>query len=340
MEKLGKNILIDLSAGGMIGFSILHPVSMLIQHGVNVLQHPIGHYFFSSMSLYFTLLGCFLGILSGVFRIKLQNQNVRLKEQQKIINEQNQSFEASITYARHIQDSMFTKEQEIKQYLPECFILHKPKDIIGGDLYWFRKIKGKYFFAAIDCTGHGVPGAVLSMIANDLLNEIVTEFKIYSPDLVLNKLHLLFRQTLHQDKNGNMDGLDIALCCFDKKARRIEYAGAKNPLIYIQNKQIQIIKGDRISIGGYNGFNSPGFTKHILTVNEPSVFYIFTDGFQDQFGYDDKGKFKSHRFRKLLLKIHELPYIRQKLELDRTFESWRSTEPQTDDVLVIGFKVG
>jgi serine phosphatase RsbU (regulator of sigma subunit) len=280
MKLKNPNILIDVILGSLIGFFILHPAAMLIEEDGFQMEIfsfiHLKHFLTNSMSLYFTLLGTVLGILSGVFRIRLRQKNQILKKQKdelvqanseidnqkQIVEKYNNYIIQSINCAKRIQTAMLAPIDEIQRHLPNSFVLLKPKDIVSGDFYWFSSCDNKIIIAAVDCTGHGVPGAILSMIANDLLSEIIIKLKTYSPDKILNKLYLLFRETLNQDKTENLDGVDISICVIKEKT--IEFAGAKNSLVYIKNNEYFEIKGDNITIGGYNYKALPKFTKHII----------------------------------------------------------------------------
>lgn len=229
---ISASILIDTSIGACIGFFILHPLSMVIHYEGEIFHFTSKHFLLTLMSLYFACIGLVFGTVSGFFRLKLKQKNLELKRKQLYIEEKNRNYEDSINYARHIQLATLVRADVVKKALPESFILFKPKDIISGDFYWFTEIDDKIFIAAIDCIGHGVPGALLSMIANDLLVEIVKVLKITVPDKILNTLDMYFKETLKQEETKNQDGLDIALCVVNKKQMILEYAGANNPLVY------------------------------------------------------------------------------------------------------------
>jgi serine phosphatase RsbU (regulator of sigma subunit) len=215
---------------------------------------------------------------------------------------------------------------------------------VSGDFYWISEIKNEkcndVAFAAVDCTGHGVPGAFMSMIGikalNGLINRGVTE-----TDLILDALDLEIRTSLRQEVSGNNDGMDIALCIYRENEKILEYAGAKSPLVYIQDHQLVKVKGDAHSIGGRRK-DQGGFTfkKHRISIEKPTVLYLFSDGYKDQFGGNDNSKFLSKKFNRLLLQIHELPMSEQMDILERAIEEWKGQIGQTDDILVMGFKLG
>jgi serine phosphatase RsbU (regulator of sigma subunit) len=266
------------------------------------------------------------------------------------LKKKNDDITSSINYAQRIQYAMLPHYEEIKRVLPKSFILFKPRDIVSGDFYWFveANYKNKDFtnilgqkiiITAADCTGHGVPGALMSMIGNELLNIIVLQQKITEADQILNELHEGIRYALHQEATLNQDGMDIALCVIDKENKLVEYAGAKNPLIYVQKNEVVQIKGDKMPIGGRQIEEKREFTKHSIPISSPTTFYLFSDGYQDQIGGVNEKKFMIKNFRELLQQIHLNPFEEQKTILDDTFENWKGQMFQLDDVLVIGFSV-
>ncbi|TAD95555.1 MAG: hypothetical protein EAZ97_15300 [Bacteroidetes bacterium] len=267
-------------------------------------------------------------------------QNLELiKTQKKDIEKKNDDITASINYAKRIQTSMLPTIEQIKNSLPESFVFFKPRDIVSGDFYWFQAKKDIIFVAAVDCTGHGVPGAFMSMIGNEILNELVNARHVYSPDLILNQLHIGVKNALRQNENESRDGMDIAICAIHTSTKKLEYAGAMNPFYYIQNFEIKEIKADRKAIGGLQKEEFRIFTKHEISLEEATTFYICTDGFQDQIGGLEKKKFMVKNLRDLLFSMHYLPMDKQYEMLDETFIKWCLTCKQIDDVLIIGIKL-
>ncbi len=260
----------------------------------------------------------------------------------KKIDQQNKNIKSSINYAQRIQEAMLPKPDLQKKLIPDSFILLKPRDIVSGDFYWLSEIKSWYspdvIIVAADCTGHGVPGAFMSMIGMNSLNGIVGD-GIAEPDQILQSLDKEIRAALQQDKTGNNDGMDIALCIYRKEKSILEFAGAKNPLVYIQNGTLTQIKGDVHPIGGSKRNHEFTYRKHKVPIEETTMVYLFSDGYRDQFGGKDGTKFLTKNFNKLLLEIHLKPMDEQKKILDQRIEEWKSRYPQTDDILVIGFKL-
>lgn len=255
------------------------------------------------------------------------------------IESTNQKLTSSINYAKRIQDAILPQNETIKRHLPESFVFYQPRDIVSGDFYWIYESYGKVFIAAIDCTGHGVPGAFMSMVGNDLLNEVVVNIGYEEPDYILSELHMGIRNALRQDKSDNRDGMDVALCIIDKKANRLDYAGAKRPLVLVKNNELQVIKPTRLSVGGFQQKTYRSYKKHSISTAGVDAFYIYSDGYQDQFGGDSKRKFRSRNFKDLLLKIHKEPMEKQKEILQDTLKKWMGESKQIDDILVMGFKV-
>lgn len=274
-------------------------------------------------------------------RMALAQSNMQLKDQKEVIEHKNKSITQSINYAKRIQMAILPSQDVIRQHLPESFIFYLPKDIVSGDFYWFSHKNGKSIIAAADCTGHGVPGAFMSMIASSLLSETVNEKGITQPASILDNLRKGVIKALAQSGNPEeaKEGLDIALCSFDSENGILEYAGAFNPMYFIRNGQLTEIKADKQPIGIYPGKQNTPFSNHTLTIEPGDAVYIFTDGFADQFGGPEGKKFRYKPFQELLLSIgHEKMGAQQHL-LQQAFDAWRGEAKQIDDVMVIGLRV-
>ncbi len=253
----------------------------------------------------------FAGFVFRSLRITRKQKNIielqknEVSHQRDIVEKQKEKIVDSITYAKRIQQSILMEESEIQNYLPNCFIYFQPKDIVSGDFYWCSKIDDKIIIAAVDCTGHGVPGAFMSMIGNTLLNQIVNEKHITKPSEILRLLNLGVFEALHQQKDGELseDGMDIALCCIDNKNNEILYAGAQNPLYILSDSHIEVIKGDIHGIGGGGmiaKIHDPlkkVFANHVISIKKGMSIYLSTDGYMDQFGELDRTKFGARRFK-------------------------------------------
>ncbi len=283
-----------------------------------------------------------------VLEQKVGERTLELNEQKQAVEERNKHIMQNINYARRIQEAFLPKEEHIRKYLADFFILFRPKDVVSGDFYFFEKIENTIIVAAIDCTGHGVSGAFMTMLGNEILHKLVDNDHITNPDLLLNELHKGVRQALKQAETENRDGMDMSLITIERNSlssrdtiSKASFAGAKNPLIYIQNKELTLLKADKMPIGGLQKEQERIFSKTIIEIIQPTTFYLFSDGFQDQFGGKEKRKFTLKRLENLFLEIHEKPLAEQKESLYQAFEKWRceGSEKQIDDVLVLGIRV-
>lgn len=275
----------------------------------------------------------------GVCQIYGSNVTLRRKAEQKVLK-QKQNIEQSIRYASRIQDAVLPSIKGAEELLKDHFILFKPRDIVSGDFYWVHKLNNQLILIAADCTGHGVPGAFMSMLGISFLNEIVVKQNKPQANVVLNKLREKVISTLSNDENneGTKDGMDMALCIIDFDEMKLQYAGAYNPLIMIRKGEMLQYKADKMPIGSHIKERS-SFTNHEIAVEKEDVFYIYSDGYADQFGGEKGSKFSSKALKALLLKNHSLPMIRQKQILDETFYQWKGENNQLDDIIVIGAKI-
>jgi CheY-like chemotaxis protein len=272
--------------------------------------------------------------------------NKKLAEQRDLANQQKKDITDSIEYAKRIQTAILPPINFIKRNLPEHFILFKPRDIVSGDFYWMMNKDNKIIIAAADCTGHGVPGAFMSMLGTAFLNEIVTKIienkHIYSlqANEILNQLRDYVIKSLHQTgaTNEAKDGIDIALCIIDSEKQKLQFAGAHNPLYLIKNNEIKILKGDRMPVSIHQNAHKT-FENHVIDFEENDIIYMFSDGYYDQIGGPQNRKFMSRNFQALLLDIHKKPMEVQQQMLDKTFEDWKGNNIQLDDILVIGIKL-
>ncbi len=270
---------------------------------------------------------------------KVKERTLEIEKQKNKIEHQNSEIRDSILYAKRIQSAVLPDEREIKKSLPQHFILFKPRDIVSGDFYWIAKHNKRTVVVAADCTGHGVPGAFMSMLGISLLNEITGRKKELTACKILDLLREQIKTTLSQTGKHEeaKDGMDLALCIIDPERSVVQFAGAYNPLILIRNGEIIIYKGDKMPIGIHIGNETP-FTNHIIEVKENDMIYMFSDGYADQFGGPEGKKFKSVPFKKLLLEISKKPLSRQKEILENTIEEWKGELEQVDDILVIGLR--
>jgi serine phosphatase RsbU (regulator of sigma subunit)/O-acetyl-ADP-ribose deacetylase (regulator of RNase III) len=271
-------------------------------------------------------------------KIELQKNEITI--QNELLHEQKQNITDSIQYASRIQYAELPPVEIIDQNFSDNFILYKPCQIVSGDFYWFKQIKNFIYIVAADCTGHGVPGAFMSMLGVSLLNEIVSKQDLNPPNQILNELRNQIKKSLHQTgKSGEQqDGMDIAFCIINKETNLMQFSGAFNPLYLVRNNELLEYKADRMPIGIHaNDMNS--FTNNIIPLKNGDTIYIFSDGYIDQFGGMKEERFKSKRFKELILSINAVPMKEQLKELNKTFDNWRCDNPQTDDVLVIGIRI-
>jgi phosphoserine phosphatase RsbU/P len=271
---------------------------------------------------------------------------VRLAHQQlqsafSEMEENNKSMTDSINYAKLIQEAMLPERAVLTNYFPNSLIIYRPKDIVSGDFYWFVERNGKLLIAVADCTGHGVPGALMSMIGYSLLNEIVNVKKITQPSLILAKLNKGLRRALKQDKSGEQrcDGMDIGLCSIDREKREIEFAGANRHLIYFRDKQLELIKGNKNGIGGLYSESLVEYSEHKISYDENDVIYMCTDGYADQFGGARGKRMMTKSLFRILEKSLSFGVIDQEDLLNHWLDKWKGNHEQTDDILLIGIQL-
>lgn len=281
------------------------------------------------------------------FNEELNQTNEELSTTLEIVNYQkndieqkNQAILDSINYAKRIQEAILPTKDDFNRLLPDSFVFFKPRDIVSGDFYFLAEKNEQIILSAIDCTGHGVPGAFMSLIAKELLDQIILEHGITESDIILNELHKGIRKALKQEESDNRDGMDLSLLVIDKQNRQVQFAGAKNALIYIQDGKIEKIKGDSFTIGGEQREQKRVFNKHNIPIlDTPTYFYLFTDGFQDQFGSELDKKFSFAQLKQTFFAVHTQDMLAQKEHLTTTFLHWVGKRKQTDDVLIVGIKI-
>ncbi|HWY12409.1 MAG TPA: SpoIIE family protein phosphatase [Bacteroidia bacterium] len=267
-----------------------------------------------------------------------QKANTIIEKQKKLVEEKNKDITDSITYAKRIQEAILPSKEVKYKLFPEAFVLFQPRDIVSGDFYWFSEKNSKKIIAAADCTGHGVPGAFMSMIGNAFLNEIVNSNGITSPDQILNLLREQVITSLKQNDSDNKDGMDIALLSFDEKNNTVEFAGSNNPLWHIRNGVLMEIKADKQPIGLYKG-DAKNFTNHKVELQKGDTLYIFTDGYADQFGGPKGKKFKYKQLQDILISSQKLSMQEQENLLVNNISEWKGAFEQVDDILIIGIRV-
>ncbi len=288
------------------------------------------------------LLACtiliFFTIRSNMLRKKA---NQELQSQKQIIETKNKEITDSINYAKRIQQAILPPTDLIHSAFKDSFLLYQPKDVVSGDFYGFFKKDDHIIIAAADCTGHGVPGAFMSMIGNEQLSKIINEKGITKPSEILNELHSGVRSALKQDNlsGESRDGMDIVLCKIYLKEKKLEYAGANRPLWIIRNKELIETKANKQPIGGLETDNRKLFTNHEIKLQEKDCIYLFTDGYADQFGGDKGKKLMVKNFERHLTELHSESMAQQETLIHKKFEEWKGDNEQVDDVLVIGIKI-
>lgn len=269
-------------------------------------------------------------------KVDQRTEELRLASEE--IAQKNLDITDSIEYAKRIQLSILPKNEPFFQRFPDSFLYYQPKDIVSGDFYWFRQHGPRFFVCAADCTGHGVPGAFMSVLGSNLLNQVSHELELPTPGSMLQRLHTGVVDALRQDEKGqSQDGMDLALVSFEHDVLR--YAGANRPLLLIRKGKLQELSPTKHPIGGGHELaGAAEFHEHLLTLQPGDCLYLFTDGLTDQFGGEQRRKYASKRLRERLLEVHHLPMQQQYQTLSTEFAAWRGTVPQTDDMLLIGIR--
>jgi serine phosphatase RsbU (regulator of sigma subunit) len=259
------------------------------------------------------------------------------KQQKHLIEDKQKEILDSITYAKRLQQAILPSAEFIANNLPNSFVLYKPKDIVAGDFYWAEQIKDLFFIAAADCTGHGVPGAMVSVVCSTALNRTVKEFALTDTAKILDKTRELVIETFEKSNAEVKDGMDISLLCIDKQNQKIFWSGANNPLWYIQDNALAEIKADKQPVG--KSYDIKSFTTNQIDYKTDTIFYLFTDGLADQFGGPKGKKFKYKQFEEMLASINKQPMTEQAHIIEKKFDEWKGTLEQVDDVCVIGIKI-
>ena len=267
--------------------------------------------------------------------VEISRQHQELLQQTQVIKSAHKKITTSINYAKRIQTAILPTFTQVNELLPQSFILHKPKDVVSGDFYWIESKDDKVLFAVADCTGHGVPGAIVSIICHNALNRSLREHQLIDPAKILDKTRELLLSEFSKSQEKVPDGMDIALCVLEENT--LHFSGAYNPLWLVRDKELIEFKGNRQPIGKFK--KPQPFTLQSLELQKDDSIYIFSDGFIDQFGGSENRKFKSKQLKELLIKVQDLPMNDQKQVLENTFNEWKGTYKQIDDVCLLGVKV-
>lgn len=283
------------------------------------------------------LLWIILGISYWAYRSK-NKSNYQLALRNKEILRQKQEITDSINYAKTIQSAILPPENLIDGNDFSSFVFFRPKDIVSGDFYWMDRIGDRVYFAAVDCTGHGVPGAFMSIIGHNCLGQSIKDYELRKPAEILDRMTILVTESLRNNGNTSVkDGMDMALCCFHPKEMKLEYAGAYNPLYIVRGGEVLQFKADRQPVGPHE--NRSPYTNHIIDLESGDCIYVFSDGLQDQFGGPQDKKFSGKRLRNLLASMAEKSIETQYVEVEKAFNDWKGEQEQTDDVTLMCLKV-
>lgn len=290
-----------------------------------------------------------LGLVFFIFRgyknkeksnLALEEKNKIITEKSKIVEEQHKDITDSIKYAERIQSAILPPDKLWREILPQSFVYYKPKDILSGDFYWIEETKTHVFIAAADCTGHGVPGALVSIVNYNLLNKAVLEKELTNPALILDQVNVWLTQALHQTYNdANVrDGMDVSICAIDKKTRVMQFAGAFNSGYMIKDGHLTELIPDKKPVGAFIEDDITSFTMKEFQLTGNESIYLFSDGYADQFGGPKGKKFKYKNLQNLLLEVQSKSFDDQKVAVKKAFEDWKGSYEQTDDVLMVGFR--
>jgi len=275
--------------------------------------------------------------LSKQLEVNNLNLEERVKERTASLVKANKKITDSIVYASRIQNAMLPSEEDVQMLLPNNFVYFKPRDIVSGDFYYIRILREKLIFAAADCTGHGVPGAFMSMLNISLLNEIVNNDELDNAGEVLNLLRTRIKSALKQQQRDSLsDGMDITFCILNLENGSLQVASAHNSLLIVRNSEMIAYQADKMPVGIH--YKEKPFTNQVIELQQNDMLYLYSDGYYSQFGGNADRTYSKKRFKQLLVKIAELPVNEQQQHLETEFQNWRGTKPQIDDIVVIGYK--
>ncbi|MBD3638482.1 MAG: SpoIIE family protein phosphatase [Crocinitomicaceae bacterium] len=278
----------------------------------------------------------FTYFLLKLFKNEIFGYQKEIEQKNEIIEEKNEEVKQSIEYAKRIQEAILPPKAFQEKYLPHSFVLYQPKDIVAGDFYWIEHKGSKVFFAAADCTGHGVPGAMVSVVCHNALNQALHEYNLTDPGQILDKTRELVIQTFDRSDQKVKDGMDIGLCSFDRENNQLNFSGANNGMYLLRNGELNEVKPDKEPIGYYDS-PSP-FTTTRIELQQNDIVYLFTDGFADQFGGEKGKKYKYKPFKRFLQSLEEIEISEHSARIREEFERWKGDLEQVDDVCIIGVK--
>lgn len=299
--------------------------------------YPKDHRNFFYMIFLLILLVAILAIFTF---LNVRKTNKLLGNKNKIIEVKNKDLVDSIKYSLQIQKSILPKQDVVKNAFENIFVFYCPKDIVSGDFYWIYADNRYAYVAVVDCTGHGVPGAFLSLIGNNAINKAVKEDGETEPGAILDKMNFHVKETLNQQSEGELkDGMEVSLCKFDKVENTLYFAGANLGIIYFKEGELNIVKGSKCTVGSVQSHVKGAPITQKIQLNKGDSFYLYTDGIIDQFGGENSKKFKISGLKKILTAVYQKDIVSQETELINTFESWKKNQEQLDDVCIVGVKV-
>ncbi|MFH2095161.1 MAG: SpoIIE family protein phosphatase, partial [Bacteroidota bacterium] len=327
--------------------SITNPVKMLLQNVNRITDGHlseraavVGNNEITVLSEKFNIMIGELESYTNELEDKVRERTAEVVRQKEEIQKQHALITDSIHYAKRIQTAVLPGDETFSRLFRDYFIFFRPKDIVSGDFYFLLKVNKTIVFSAVDCTGHGVPGAFMSMLGTAFLNEIVRRQEVMHANQVLNILREKIKSSLKQKggRHETKDGMDMALCAIDTETNELQYAGAYNPLLIIRNNEMIEFKGDRMPIGIHIK-EKDTFTNHVVQLEKDDMIYIYSDGFSDQVGGEEKEKFRSDNFKRLLLEINQESLDKQRSRLELEFDNWKNNYKQIDDVMVLGVRI-
>ncbi len=323
--KMGTFFILIMAIAGAISGALSHQINLPPEHQLPMTPDVI-------------MLPLALVIYVTYMFLKTRKQaEKQINAQKSLLEHQKKEVTDSINYAQRIQKAILPSHRLIESYLPKSFVVYLPKDIVSGDFYWVEKKGNKVFFAVADCTGHGVPGAMMSVIGQNALNRVLNEFGITKPSEILDKLTVLVEEAFSKSGSDVRDGMDIALCALDSSNNKLEYAGANNPVYIYSSNELKEIKGTKQPIGRFE--SKVNFVNHEVNLKNGDSVYLFSDGIADQFGGPDGKKFKYKRVKELLLQNNTKSHSEQKNNIITQFISWKGKQEQIDDVCLMGIKI-
>ena len=336
---LSFGIMLGMAILSFIGFFVLNPTAFIYTNNLTFPYLLINLLFFISFNIISN--GFVIFQYTVIKKEKALAEEILERSKVEAELQANQRIMDSIQYAKRIQTSLLPRSREIKKHLPESFFLWQPRDVVGGDVYFTAFFGDSYILAVIDCTGHGVPGAFMTMLASSGLNRIINREKVHDPAEILKRLNYFVKNSLRQDTDEALsdDGLDISICRINPKEQKLIFAGSRLSLTYVYQDQVHSIKGDRHSIGYKKSDLDFDFRNHEIEIKDGMSFYLYTDGIVDQLGGEKQFSFGKRRFGNVLKEMDGKPCEKKKRRIIQAFGEYRGKSETLDDITVVGFRV-